>query len=133
MEDQQKVIAAALSKGAEHHTTDSESVLQHICQIWVSECIRHFFSSRTFFYTPDIPPCFVVDAHANLHHSFGDVIQFMRITGKATLNILKLVKKELSISLGVAIRRAAKEKRTILYKDVHIRGLYPYSTFFLPN
>jgi hypothetical protein len=48
----------------------------------------------------------------------------MRISGKATLNILKIVKKELSISLGIAIRRAAKEKRSILYKDVHLRGMH---------
>ncbi len=51
-----------------------------------------FFQCGTFFYIPNIPPCFVVNVHANLHHSFGDVIQFMRITGKAILNILKLGK-----------------------------------------
>jgi hypothetical protein len=47
---------------------------------------------------------------------------FMRIAGKATLNILKIVKKDLSVSLGIAIRRAIKEKRSIVYKDVHMKG-----------
>lgn len=80
-----------------------------------------------FYYVVYIPPCFVVDLQGNLHHTFGEVMPFMRISGKATLNILKIVKKELSISLGIAIRRAAKEKRSILYKEVHLRGINIYS------
>lgn len=103
-ESQKRAIAAI----AGETLIVSESVLQQLCQVWVDEYI---------------PPCFVVDTQGNLHHTFGAVMPFMRISGKATLNILKIVQKELSISLGIAIRRATKEKRPILYKEVHLRGM----------
>lgn len=86
----------------------ANGVWQQLSMVWMTEYV---------------PPCFVVDIQGNLRHTFGTVMPYMRFSGKATLNILKIVQKDLSTSIGIAIRRASNEKRTVMYKEVHLRGM----------
>ena len=54
-------------------------------------------------------------------YSFGQPQRFLTVhPGQASLSILKLVPRGLSLALSSALRRAAKEQQTVRYSDVRL-------------
>ena len=67
--------------------------------------------------------CLVLNAkHENLH-SFGQPQRFLTVhPGQASLSVLKLVPRAMSLALSSALRRAAKEQQTVRYSAVALPG-----------
>src|ERR1700722_3501509 len=58
--------------------------------------------------------CLVLNAKQEILHSFGEPERFLTVhSGQASLNILKLAPRTLSLALSSALRRAVKEQRVI--------------------
>lgn len=69
-----------------------------------------------------MPPSILIDSKNNILHFFKDVDRFIHFTyGRATFNVLKLVRHEFSMILSGIIHKAKKEKKDIIYKDVHYK------------
>jgi two-component system CheB/CheR fusion protein len=63
--------------------------------------------------------CIVVNDQFQLTYVFGEVNDFVSFTtGAASLDILSLVPKPLSLALSTSLHRARKEDKTIVYKGV---------------
>ncbi|MBF0328784.1 MAG: PAS domain-containing protein [Nitrospirae bacterium] len=68
------------------------------------------------------PPSVIIDENHELLHVFGDLARYIKIpTGKASLNIVKMVRKELAMPLNTAIHKALKKKGDVIYKDLKIK------------
>jgi len=64
----------------------------------------------------------VVNENHQILHIFGDVGEYMRMpAGRATLNLIHLAQKELSVALGTALHKAAKEGQEVVYHNIRIR------------
>ena len=58
--------------------------------------------------------CFVVDGSYQVLHTFGDPQRFLKIrSGGASLSILRLVDRPLSLALSKALRHAEKQSRAV--------------------
>jgi two-component system, chemotaxis family, CheB/CheR fusion protein len=67
--------------------------------------------------------CLVLNAKHEILHSFGQPQRFLTVhPGQASLNVLKLVPRALSLALSSALRRAAKEQQTVRYSAVPLPG-----------
>jgi two-component system, chemotaxis family, CheB/CheR fusion protein len=67
--------------------------------------------------------CLVLNAKHEILHSFGQPQRFLTVhPGQASLNVLKLVPRALSLALSSAFRRAAKEQQTVRYSAVPLPG-----------
>ena len=67
--------------------------------------------------------CLVLNEKYEILHSFGQPQRFLRVhPGKASLSVLKLVPRALSLALSGALHRAAKEQRTVGYSGVPLPG-----------
>jgi two-component system CheB/CheR fusion protein len=63
--------------------------------------------------------CLVLNANCEILYSFGQPQRFLTVhPGQASLSVLKLVPRALSLALSSALRRAAKEHQTVRYSDV---------------
>jgi two-component system, chemotaxis family, CheB/CheR fusion protein len=67
--------------------------------------------------------CLVLNAKHEVLHSFGEPERFLTVrSGQASLSILKLVPRALSLALSSALRRAAKERQAVRYSAVPLPG-----------
>jgi two-component system CheB/CheR fusion protein len=67
--------------------------------------------------------CLVLNAKHEILHSFGQPQRFLTVRpGQASLSVLKLVPRALSLALSSALRRAAKEQQTVRYSAVSLPG-----------
>ena len=67
--------------------------------------------------------CLVLNAKHEILHSFGQPQRFLTLPpGQASLSVLKLVPRALSLPLSSALRRAAKEQQTVRYSAVPLPG-----------
>jgi two-component system CheB/CheR fusion protein len=65
--------------------------------------------------------CLVLNANYEILYSFGEPQRFLTVhPGEASLRILKLVARPLSLALSSALRRAAKERQTVRYSDIRL-------------
>ena len=69
-----------------------------------------------------LPPCVVIDEKDNCVHFYGEYSNYVKIgTGKATLNIFKLVSDSLRLILSTAINRCRNEQKCISYSGVTLK------------
>jgi two-component system CheB/CheR fusion protein len=67
--------------------------------------------------------CLVLNEKNEILHSFGQPERFLRVhPGRASLSVLKLVPRALSLALSGALRRAAKEQQAVGYSGVPLPG-----------
>jgi len=67
--------------------------------------------------------CLVLNEKYEILHSFGQPQRFLRVhPGKASLSVLKLVPRALSLALSGALHRAAKGQQTVTYSGVPLPG-----------
>ena len=67
--------------------------------------------------------CLVLNAKHEILHSFGEPHRFLTVRpGQASLSLLKMVPRELSLALSSALRRAIKEQQPIRYGAVSVPG-----------
>ncbi len=67
--------------------------------------------------------CLVLNEKYEILHSFGQPQRFLTVhPGRASLNVLKLVPRALSLALSGALRRVAKEQQTVGYSGVPLPG-----------
>ena len=65
--------------------------------------------------------CLVLNASYEILYSFGQPQRFLTVhPGQASLSILKLVPRGLSLALSSALRRAAKDRQAVRYSDVRL-------------
>lgn len=63
--------------------------------------------------------CLVLNAKHEILRSFGEPQRFLTVhPGRASLSVLKLMPRGLSLALSSALRRAAKEQKTVRYSGV---------------
>ncbi len=66
--------------------------------------------------------CFVVDENFQLLYLFGHASPYATFSpGQVSLDILKLLPRELSMAVSTALHRAKKENREAVYRDVTVR------------
>ena len=67
--------------------------------------------------------CLVINAKHEIQHTFGEPHRFLTVRpGQASLSLLKMVPRQLSLALSSALRRAAKEQQPVRYGAVTIPG-----------
>ncbi len=67
--------------------------------------------------------CLVLNANNEVLRSFGEPQRFLAVQpGKASLSVLKLLPHALSVALSGALRRLAKEHKTVRYSGVRLSG-----------
>jgi two-component system CheB/CheR fusion protein len=65
------------------------------------------------------PTCFAVNEKNEILYSFGQTQRFIALpVGRANLNLLKLVPRDLSLALATALRQARKENSVVRYRRV---------------
>jgi two-component system CheB/CheR fusion protein len=65
--------------------------------------------------------CLVLNANYEILYSFGQPQRFLTVhPGEASLSVLRLLPRPLSLALSSALRRAAKERQTVRYSDVRM-------------
>jgi two-component system CheB/CheR fusion protein len=71
--------------------------------------------------TEFVPTCLVLNADNDLVHSFGRPWDLLKLpVGRASLNVLNMVPRELSLAISTAIHRARRSRETVSYTDVRI-------------
>ena len=108
--------ATGASNGA-HGPTPLEIVStdKHREKIWETVSARLMAESGT--------TCLVLNAKREILHSFGQPQRLLTVhPGQASLSVLKLVPRALSLALSSALRRAAKEQQTVQYSAVRLSG-----------
>lgn len=86
---------------------------QHQKKIWEAVSARLMAEFGT--------TCLVLNANYEILYSFGEPQRFLTVhPGQASLSVLKLVPRALSLALSSALRRAAKEKQTVRYSHVRL-------------
>ncbi|TVQ93986.1 MAG: PAS domain S-box protein [Bacteroidetes bacterium] len=69
-----------------------------------------------------IPPSIIINENYEIVHIFNDVNKFVNFpAGKASFDILNLIRKELSTTITIAIHKAFKENKEIVYKDFKLK------------
>lgn len=67
--------------------------------------------------------CLVLNNKHEILHSLGEPERFLKVhAGKASLSLLKLAPRALSLALSGALRRAEKEQKTVRYSAVPVPG-----------
>ena len=71
--------------------------------------------------------CIIVNENFQLTYTFGELREFVSFpSGEASLDILKLVPKDLSLALSTALHRAKKENKMINYNGIAVaKGQQP--------
>ena len=66
-----------------------------------------------------VPPCILVDENHEIVHVFGNASRFLDFpVGRITLNIMKVLDKELSLALSAALLRAADKDEPVFFTDI---------------
>lgn len=69
-----------------------------------------------------IPPSIIIDDTYEIIHIFKDVNKFIKLpSGKASFDVLTLIRKELNTAISIGIHKALKENREIIYKDFKLK------------
>ncbi len=69
-----------------------------------------------------IPPSVIIDEKHEIVHVCKDVNKFVKLpTGKISFDIFSLIRKELSTSVSIAVHKALKENKEIIYSDIRIK------------
>ncbi len=69
-----------------------------------------------------IPPSVIIDENFEIVHILKDVSKYVKLAaGKASLDLLTLIRKEISTALSIAIHKALKENKEIIYNDFKLR------------
>lgn len=69
-----------------------------------------------------LPPSVIVDENYQIVHIFKDVNKFIQLpSGKISLDILNLIRKELSTAISIAVHKSLKENKEIVYKDFKLK------------
>ena len=71
--------------------------------------------------TSMLPSCLLVNSQYALLHTFGDASQYLSLQDEASLDILRLVPRDLMIPLATALRRAGESHTTIRYTGIQAR------------
>ena len=67
------------------------------------------------------PVCLLVDEAGELLHSFGRLPDYLRLSGgRASLNVIKMLPKELSLALSTALHRCIKERQEVVYNNIRL-------------
>src|SRR5436190_8815171 len=67
--------------------------------------------------------CLVLNERYEILHSFGQPQRFLTVhPGRASLNVLRLAPRALSLALSGALRRAAKEQQAVGYSGIPLPG-----------
>ncbi|OOO00071.1 MAG: hypothetical protein ATN35_09295 [Epulopiscium sp. Nele67-Bin004] len=68
-----------------------------------------------------IPKGVIVNESYELIHSFGDVNEFIKIpANRISLNLLRMIRKDLSVAVGAALQNVFTSDRDFKYKNVNI-------------
>lgn len=68
-----------------------------------------------------IPACLVIDPSGTLIHSFGSPFKFLKTpSGKATLNVLEMLPREVALLISSAINKVVKTIEPMLYSDIKL-------------
>ena len=69
-----------------------------------------------------VPTCFAVNDKSEVIYSFGQTKTFLALpAGRAHLNLLKLVPRDLSLAIAIALREARKQNAAVSYRRVKFR------------
>jgi len=69
-----------------------------------------------------IPPSVIVDENFEIVHIYKDVNKYIKLpAGKVTFDILSLVRKELSTTVSIAVHKALKENKEVVYNDFKLK------------
>ncbi|MFW5891788.1 MAG: chemotaxis protein CheB [Bacteroidota bacterium] len=69
-----------------------------------------------------IPPSIIVDENYQIVHIFKDVNKYLKLpSGKISIDILHLVRKELNTAINIAVHKSVNENKEIIYKDFKIK------------
>ncbi len=69
-----------------------------------------------------VPPSIIVDENYEIVHVCKDVNKFVKIpAGKVSLNILSLIRQELNTATSMAIHKAIKDDKEVVYKDFKLK------------
>lgn len=73
-----------------------------------------------------MPPSVIVNDEFQIVHVFKEVDNFLRINpGKASLNVLGMMKKELSVVVSSMLHKAASELKQVIFRKVKISDRQP--------
>jgi len=68
-----------------------------------------------------LPPSVMVDESFNVIHVFNEVNEFLKVpSGKASLDILSMVRKEISVVLGSMLHKSLKDNKKSVFKEVKL-------------
>jgi len=69
-----------------------------------------------------LPPSVILDENYDIVHIINDINKYLKLpTGKLSLNILKMLPKDIAVSVSSLLRKAIKEKKKIVYENVRIK------------
>jgi two-component system, chemotaxis family, CheB/CheR fusion protein len=69
-----------------------------------------------------VPPSLIVDENHEIVHVCKDVNRYVKIPpGKISLNVLSLLRQELNTPTSIAIHKALKENKEVVYKDFKLK------------
>ena len=65
------------------------------------------------------PACLLIDETGELLHSFGRLPDYLRLAGgRASLNLVKMLPKELGLALSTAVPRCLKDRMEVAYQSI---------------
>lgn len=74
-----------------------------------------------------IPRGVIIDESYEVVHVIGDVNNYIRIpTNNLSLNILKMIRQDLSIAVSTAIHNVLKEAKELKYRNIRVNNLENY-------
>ena len=80
----------------------------------VNEAFSHFLSEQK-------ATCLLVDREYKLLHIFNNSLEVLEFkTGRATMDVTKLVESSLQLPLHTALHRARRERRTVAYAGIRL-------------
>lgn len=67
-----------------------------------------------------LPTCAVVNEDFQLVHAFGEINKYLMVStsDRASLDILKMIRKDLSVALATALHRVVKNNSEVVYQNV---------------
>ena len=69
-----------------------------------------------------VPPCILVNKSLTIVQFFGIIAPYLEpVTGKASLNVLKIIREDLVIHLGSLLQKARKTERLAMKEGIRIR------------
>ncbi|TVQ11491.1 MAG: PAS domain S-box protein [Bacteroidetes bacterium] len=69
-----------------------------------------------------LPPSLIIDENFEIVHILKDVNKYIKLpSGKVSLDILSLIRKEICTTLSIAIHKAFKEDKEIIYNGFKLR------------